>query len=224
MPGRCLAFLLAAAIGCSTALYAGCGRGVNPVAWEHWVNQGEPYSIAVCDGSDPTERFEEKRLELQQYPLGTIQLMLLGGVAKAALEAGLNDEANSYANQALALAAEDRFKSAAPGTFEASAEGDAVFLGSLVLGRLALLSDDVEAAEKYLLLSGQIKEGQLTFWGPNMTLARELLRRNRTEAVLQFLGECSHFWRPDCHPKSDSWAAIIRSGKMPDLGANLLYY
>ena len=51
------------------------------------------------------------------------------------------------------------------------AEGDAVAIGNLVMGRLALLEGDVKAAEKYLLLSGQIKAGQAAFWGPNMTLA-----------------------------------------------------
>jgi hypothetical protein len=77
------------------------------------------------------------------------------------LEAGLIDEAKSYADQAVALAAEDRFKNPSPATFEGSAEGDAVFPGNLVLGRLALLRDDVAAAEKHLLLSGQIKEDSL---------------------------------------------------------------
>lgn len=80
------------------------------------------------------------------------------------------DEANSYADQALVLTAEDRFENARPTTYEFAAEGSAVFLGNPVLGRLALLAGDVEATEKYFPLSGQIKSGQPLFWRPNMTL------------------------------------------------------
>lgn len=97
-----------------------------------------------------------------------MRLERLGAVAKAALEASLNDEAKSYAEQALALAAEDRFANAHPVTFEASAEGNAVFLGNLVLGRLALLRRAVIAAGDYLLRSSQIKDGPPTFWGPTL--------------------------------------------------------
>jgi hypothetical protein len=151
--------------------------------------------------------------------------MLLAGVAKAALEAGLADEAKSYAEQALALAAEDRFRNARPVTFEIAAEGDAVAIGNLVMGRLALLEGDVKAAESYLLLSGQIRAGQAEFWGPNMTLALELIKLHRTESVLQHLEECRTFWRnDDQYGKLDLWIAQVRDGKLPDFGANLLYY
>ncbi len=91
-----------------------------------------------------------------------------------------------------------------------------------MLGRLALLHDDVESAEKCLLLSGQITDGPATFWGPNMTLARELLKRHRTEGVLQFLDEAAHFWR-EPHGQLDRWVTVIRAGKGPFLGANMLY-
>lgn len=222
MPSRRRAFVLGVFLCCGVALGANCGRRDNPVGWQRWVNQGEPYSVAACDEADPRQRFEQKKAELEQSPAETARLAHLGRVAIAALEAGLNEEAKSYADQAVGLAAEPRFKNAAPNTFESTFAGDAVSLGNIVLGRLALARGDVEAAENYLLLSGQIKAGQPVFWGPNMTLARELLKRGRSEAVLKFLEECSHFWQ-NADPQIQRWAAAIRSGRIPDFGGNLLH-
>ena len=193
-----------------------CGPAIDPIRYKNWVDQGEPYSVATCAGFDARQHFEETKMDLEVATIETIRLKLLGTVAKAALEAGLNDEAKSYADQALALTAEDRFKNARPITSESDAEGDAVFLGNLVLGRLALLRDDVEAAEKYLLLSGQIKDGIETSFGPNMTLARELLKRKRSKVVLQFLEEVKVFWKPPNREEADKWATVIRAGQIPE--------
>ncbi len=223
MPTR-WGFLLVASVSCFAATWMPCGPKADSAAYERFLSQGEPYSLATCADFDPRHHFEETKMDLEMATIESIKLTLLGTVAKAALEAGLNDEAKSYADQAFALAFEDRFKNAGPNTFESMAEGDAVFLGNLVLGRLALLNDNVEAAEKYLLLSGRITNGQPTIWGPNMTLARELLKRDRSKIVLQFLEEVKHFWRPDCHgPEiAEKWAAMILAGKLPDY--NLTYY
>ena len=212
--------LLFASASCFAATPMHC---TDSAAYQRFLNQGEPYSLATCAGFDPKLHFEETKIDLEMATSGNIKLMRLGMVAKAALEAGLNDEAKSYAEQTLALAREDRFKNARPNTFESESEGDAVFLGNFVLGRLALLDNNVDEAEKYLLLSGQITHGQPTFWGPNMTLARELMKRNRTKAVLQFMEEVKQFWRPDCHgPEiADQWIAMIVAGKLPD--GNLTY-
>jgi hypothetical protein len=89
---------------------------------------------------------------------------------------------------------------------------------------LALLRGDVPAAEKCLFLSGQIQPSGTTFWGPRMTLALELLRRHRQDAVLNFLDECSRSWPKECPNCSfEKWAATIRRGKIPDFGATLIY-
>jgi hypothetical protein len=54
-----------------------------------------------------------------------------------------------------------------------------------------------------------------------MTLARELLKRDRSKAVLQFLEEVKLFWRLGSSQLAD-WIETIRSGKIPD--DNLTYY
>jgi hypothetical protein len=57
-----------------------------------------------------------------------------------------------------------------------------------------------------------------------MTLARELLKRHRSEAVLKFLDIVSSSWRwAGAQEQLTSWKAAIQNGKIPDFGANLLY-
>jgi hypothetical protein len=101
--------------------------------------------------------------------------------------------------------------------------GEVVFTSNLVLGRLAILSGDTEAAKKYLLLAGHTPGSPvLSGFGPNMSLARELLLASEQETVLQFLDECRVFWKRD-KGRLDKWSLEIRSGRTPDFGANLIY-
>lgn len=198
----------------------------NKEQWRAWQKAGEPYSTAVCDQTDPQQLYEMKKAILEQKPVNRLALPArIADVARAAFEAGHNDEARAYAEQALATAAESRYINARPVSFEAEAYGDATMQANTVLGHLALLRGDTAEAEKYLLLSGQFQHGMASVWGPMMTLALELLRRHRQDVVLQFLGECSQFWRDDCqHGQLENWTATIRNGKIPDFGANLVYF
>jgi hypothetical protein len=64
--------------------------------------------------------------------------------------------------------------------------GDAVHQGNIVLGRLALRSGEVEEAKRYLLLAGKTPGStSLASQGPSMALARNLLERGESAAVLQ---------------------------------------
>lgn len=83
-------------------------------AWQKWVSHGEPYSVAACEVSDPRVRFKQAEGRVLQVSTGHPESMLrdvkldeLAAAAKAALEAGLNEKAKSYAEQALALARRD---------------------------------------------------------------------------------------------------------------------
>jgi hypothetical protein len=52
-------------IACSGAVLADtCLQ--SPDAFRSWVNKGEPYSVAVCDGSDPQKLFQEANAALLQ--------------------------------------------------------------------------------------------------------------------------------------------------------------
>jgi hypothetical protein len=136
--------------------------------------------------------------------------------AKAALEAGANDKARLYAEEAL------QFPKDQP---PFSHLGMAVFYCNLVLGRLALLDGDIPKAGQYLLLSGQTEGSPArdTF-GPNMSLARELLKHSQKETVLQYLDECKAFWKEeDQNGKLAKWSAEIERDTMPAFGANLFH-
>jgi hypothetical protein len=92
--------------------------------------------------------------------------MFLVHTAMAALEAGLPDEAKSYAEKALAARESPPFLHARPVSFEADSLGAATSLANVVLGRLALPKGDIEDAEQRLLLSVQVNTGFGPFWGP----------------------------------------------------------
>ena len=57
-----------------------------------------------------------------------------------------------------------------------------------------------------------------------MSLARELLKLSRQEAVLEYFEECKKFWRPD-HERErlGLWSAEVKSGRMPVFEGNLFY-
>lgn len=101
---------------------------------------------------------------------------------------------------------------------------DAFHHGHLILGRIALFYGDFEKAEKYLNLASKVKSTPvLKSFGPNMTLAKELLEKNRKEAVLNYLEACALFWT-DGKEKLETWKKVINTeGGIPDFGANLSY-
>src|SRR4029450_1364637 len=93
----------------------------------------------------------------------------LDEAAKAAFETGRLDEARIYSERALELA---------PTMRNDWNYGNAVHDGQMVLGRLALKSGDAELAKRELLAAGASPGSpQLNSFGPNMSLARDLLER-----------------------------------------------
>ena len=100
--------------------------------------------------------------------------------------------------------------------------GNAVYDAHVVLGRLALLKNDIETAKEELFLAVKTPGSpQLDSFGPNMTLAKDLIEKGQTEPVIQFLIECKQFWYD--HQTVDEWINAIEAGEMPDFQANLLY-
>src|SRR5215467_9877882 len=95
-------------------------------------------------------------------------------LAKAAFAASDYSRAERYANEALGAAR--------TGVFWWT--GDAIHQGNIVLGRLALRRQDVEAAKRFLLAAGKTPgSGTLASLGPNMALARDLLERGESATV-----------------------------------------
>ncbi len=126
----------------------------------------------------------------------------LPDLAKQALAAGDFGKASSYATELLQTAQEDKAYS-----------GDAVYSGNAVLGLVALRQGSVSQARQYLLESGKTSGSPvLASFGPDFTLARELLAKGERDAVLEFLAECRGFWKSGGE-QLDAMIEAIRSGK-----------
>jgi len=101
--------------------------------------------------------------------------------------------------------------------------GNAIHFGNMVLGQVALRKGDFQKAEMHLLKSGRTPGSpQLNSFGPNMSLAKELLEAERRGAVLEYFELCSKFWK-NSRDRLEVWAILVQNGKMPEFGANLVY-
>lgn len=138
---------------------------------------------------------------------------LLTSVAKAAIAAGKFDKAKKYALMLLEASVEQ------PGA--GWNYGNAVHHGNLVLGHVALHGDQIDEAEAYLLQAGKTPGSpQLNSFGPNMSLALALLKRDRKKAVIEYLTLCGKFWKK---ATTDAWIKDIEEGRTPNFGGNLRY-
>lgn len=88
-------------------------------------------------------------------------------------------------------------------------------------GRLLLHDGNIEGAKEQLLLSLEVKpDATMRSFGPNMSLARDLLAKGEREIVIEYLDGCSVFWKD---AQVEQWKGEINQGKVPDFGANLNY-
>ena len=101
--------------------------------------------------------------------------------------------------------------------------GNAVHTANIVLGRVALRSGEIDKAKEFLLKAGNTPGSpQLDSFGPDMTLARELLGKGETEAVLKYFDLCEKFWESGTENLA-RWRPVVSSGEIPDFGPNLRY-
>ena len=140
------------------------------------------------------------------------QFYMLDEMTKAALRASAFDKAAEYAKELLSKASQN------PDDVN---YGNAIHDGNMVLGRLALRQGDVKNAGMLLLEAGRTPGStQLNRFGPDMTLAQELLEKGEREVVLQYFALCKHFWNSGAG-QLEEWSKTVREGGMPKFGANL---
>jgi hypothetical protein len=138
----------------------------------------------------------------------------LNRAAKSSLNQGQDTDAKCFAEELEQLA---------PKYKKDWNYGNAVQDFNIVLGSLALKAGDVEAARKRLLAAGRSPGSpQMNTFGPNMTLAQELLAKGKKAVVLEYFELCRKFWEMD-EGKLDEWKKDIQHNRVPDFGANLLY-
>jgi tetratricopeptide (TPR) repeat protein len=93
--------------------------------------------------------------------------------------------------------------------------------GNDILGRIALGVGEIEKAKDHLIAAGSTRGAPPLGWfGPSMSLAKELLEAGEKDSVLQYLELCSRSWKRS-RKKTKKWARAINKGKIPDLDASL---
>ena len=101
--------------------------------------------------------------------------------------------------------------------------GNAVQDANLVMGRIAVKDGRIAEAKQYLLAAGNSPGSpQMNSFGPNVSLAKDLLEKGERDVVIQYLGLCRKFWKMH-EGRLDQWIQEIKDGKVPDFGANLAY-
>jgi hypothetical protein len=142
------------------------------------------------------------------------RLYQLQHLAAAALTAGDKAKAAAFARELMALGEELKSR---PG-FGPGLYGDAMHVGNLVLGHLALAEGDVGTAGEHLLAAGRVPGSPvLKSFGPHFLLAKQLIEKGEREKVVEYFDLCAKFWdRED--GRLAKWKEAVRRGVMPDFG------
>lgn len=138
---------------------------------------------------------------------------LLSDLAKTAFAADQLTNARMYAEITLQVPPSD-------GDY-----GNRIHHGNLVLGRIAFREDNIDEAKTRLIAAGKTPGSpNLNSFGPNMTLAKDLLEKGERDIVLEYFRLCSKFWASEqAKDQLDKWTVLVNGGRIPDFGANLAY-
>jgi hypothetical protein len=133
---------------------------------------------------------------------------LLGDLSTFAFDAGRLDDARRYADELLA----------GIGTHERSWNtGNLIHDAHTTLGRVALRAGDVTAAKTHLLAAGKTPGSpQLNSFGPDFSLAAELLATGERTTVDTYLAEVGAFWETGT-AQITNWRAQLARGETPTL-------
>ena len=180
---------------------------------------GLPNGLAGLFDLKPADGTARAVMALEQFQRAfeladskTERSSLLEELAEAAFRAERYEDARTYATSML---------QSEPGRSGPYSDESGIHKANIILGRLALLEDDVALASYHLLEAGKVEgSAPLGSFGPNMRLAAELLERGEKDVVLEYFELCSKFWPSE---KLADWAAMVKGGRMPDFGGNLVY-
>ena len=143
-----------------------------------------------------------------------LRWLVLGSLGMRKVDAGALEKAKRFGNELLSIARDYK---------DDWNYGNALHKGNLILGRVALREGDPETAKYYLLCAGKTPGSpQLESFGPNMTLAKELLETGDAEAVLEYIKLCRSFWSMGFR-RLTRWEEMVRIGRIPNFGAHLFY-
>jgi hypothetical protein len=175
------------------------------------------FVFSFAFGADPIHTKEDYNKAMSELKAAKDQYgrwCALNAAAKESFNQGHDEDAKSFAEE---------LERIAPIYKTDWNYGNAVQDFNLVLGRLALKADDLETARQRLIASVQSKGSpQMNSFGPNVTLAKDLLARGDKAIVLEYLELCRKFWQLE-RGRLDQWKKDIEEDRVPDFGANLVY-
>ena len=151
--------------------------------------------------------FYQRALELTK----TIEarISVLGELAPMAYTAEKFEDAQKYGDLLLSMAKqypkEGKLYAALP-------------IGHTVLGQIELKKGHIAQAKAHLLASANADATTFPELFPKMTLARDLLKANERQVVLEFLKKCRQF---DKSPELDDWISEIERGLTPHFEKNI---
>ena len=183
------------------------------------------YELRGMRATEPAEKAAMAKARYEQLakaaaaapadaPVDSMQLTVLGA---AALDVGELQVAQRAGRQAL-----DQVPNLKADPKQSWSVDMVVHHAYLILGRVALRQGDMAAAEADLLNAGRVGGGgTLSSFGPNMTLAKELLEKGESATVLEYFELCRKFWM--FSDRMQPWIDAIHKGQLPEFGANLSY-
>lgn len=131
----------------------------------------------------------------------------LGDVGMWNVDAGSLEKAKVFAEELL---------SQAPRYEDDGNYGNAIHKSHTIHGRIELRQGNRAAAIQHLLQSGNTPGSpQLDSFGPNMTLAKELLEVGERKAVLEYIDLCGRFWKLD-FGRLAKWKEMVRNDHIPN--------
>lgn len=162
----------------------------------------------------PQQRLDRAITELSKANTQEERFYALNDAAKESFVGGKVEDARKYAQELLEML--PRFK----GNWN---YGNAVQDANLVLGRIAVHEGRIDDAKHYLIEAGKSPGSpQMDSFGPNMSLAKDLLKKGEKDVVLEYFKLCRNFWKMG-KEDLDQWTLDVKVGKIPDFRANLVY-
>lgn len=175
------------------------------------------FGICGCTNSTKDEssmRYEEAIQSLMKADTEQERFYALNDAAKESYIFGKYEEAKNYADELLFLSKNYRSD---------WNYGNAIQDYHIVAGKISLMNGNITSSKKHLLAAGMSPGSpQMDSFGPNMSLAKELLNYGETEVVLEYFELCRSFWTLD-YGKIDEWTQTVKMGDLPNFGSNLLY-
>lgn len=157
--------------------------------------------------------YEKAEIELKKATNDFERFQALEDATKSYYKYEKYNEARKSAEQLLAISQANRN--------DYNISGDGYYTAHTILGRIDLLEGRPEQAIRHMFEAAKTPgSAVLASFGPDMSLANDLLARGHKVPVLKFLTECKSFWKYE-EGQLDKWIKDINDGRKPDFGQSL---